>query len=46
MWSIETINKAFRTFLPDINDLFKQGEGLYNTPKEREFIDHIYQVCR
>lgn len=46
MWSIETINKAFETFLPDINDLFKQGEGLYNTPKEREFIDHIYQVCR
>lgn len=46
MWSLSTIEKAFETYLPDINDLFKQGEGLYNTPKEEEFIDRIYQVCR
>lgn len=46
MWSLSTIEKAFEMYLPDINDLFKQGEGLYNTPKEEEFIDRIYQVCR
>lgn len=46
MWSMSSIDKAFETFLPDINDLFKQGEGLYNTPEEEEFIDRIYQVCR
>lgn len=46
MWSLPTIDKAFATYLPDINDLFKKGEGLYNTPKEVEFIDRIYQVCR
>ncbi|MBR3551218.1 MAG: mannose-1-phosphate guanylyltransferase, partial [Bacteroidales bacterium] len=46
MWSLDTIDKAFEEFLPDINDLFKQGEGLYNTPQEDEFIDRIYQVCR
>ena len=46
MWSLPTISKAFEEFLPDIDDLFKQGEGLYNTPQEEEFIDRIYQVCR
>ena len=46
MWSLPTIDKAFETFLPDINDLFKQGDGLYNTPQEEGFIDRIYQVCR
>ena len=46
MWSLPSIEKAFATYLPDINDLFKKGEGLYNTPKEDGFIDHIYQVCR
>lgn len=46
MWSLDTIDKAFETYLPDINDLYKQGEGLYNTPAEGEFIDRIYQVCR
>ncbi len=46
MWSLSTINDAFEKYLPDINDLFKQGEGLYNTPQEEEFIERIYQVCR
>lgn len=46
MWSLSSIEKAFEEFLPDINDLFKQGEGIYNTPGEEEFIDRIYQVCR
>lgn len=46
MWSLDTINKAFETFLPDIDSLFKQGEGLYNTPEEPNFINRIYQVCR
>ena len=45
MWSLPTIDKAFETFLPDIYELFRQGEGLYNTPQEDEFIDRIYQVC-
>lgn len=46
MWSMQEIQKAFENFLPDVNDLFKQGEGLYNTANEAEFIDKIYQVCR
>ena len=46
MWSLPTIEKAFETYLPDINDLFKEGIGIYNTPEEEAFIDRIYQVCR
>lgn len=26
--------------------LFQQGDGLYNTPEETEFVDKIYQVCK
>ena len=29
-----------------MNDLCKQGEGLYNTSGEHSFIKQIYQVCR
>ena len=46
MCSMSSIDKAFQDFLPDIDDLFKQGVGLYNTPKEEEFVDRIYQICR
>lgn len=44
--SLSTINAAFKQHLPDIYDLFRQGEGLYNTPQEEDFIDRTYQVCR
>lgn len=46
MWSIPSIIHAFEQYLPEVDNLFKQGEGLYNTEKETEFIDRIYQVCR
>ncbi|MBQ6072136.1 MAG: mannose-1-phosphate guanylyltransferase [Bacteroidales bacterium] len=46
MWSLPSIQKAFETFLPDVDELFKQGEGLYGTDKEEAFIDQIYQICR
>ena len=35
-----------KSFLESGDFLWKQGEGLYNTPQEEEFIDRIYQVCR
>lgn len=45
-WSLDTINKAFDKSLPDINSLFQEGTGIYNTPKEEKFIDNIYQRCK
>jgi len=46
IWSLKTITKAFETYLDDINDLFKEGIGLYNTEKEKSFINDIYTSCR
>lgn len=46
MWSIKEIEKAFEKYLPEVNDLFKQGEGLYNTESEPTFIKATYLVCK
>lgn len=45
MWNVEVIIEAFRKHLPDIHALFSQGEGLYNTDKEMDFISRIYPEC-
>jgi len=46
MWSLKSINQAFEEFLPEIYTLFEQGEGLYNTSGETEFIKKTYEICR
>jgi len=46
MWSLKSIFSAFEKFLPDVDELFKKGEGIYNTPAEHDFIQEVYQVCR
>ncbi|MCR5114605.1 MAG: mannose-1-phosphate guanylyltransferase [Bacteroidales bacterium] len=46
IWSLREIEKAFEEYLPEVNDLFKQGEGLYNTPEEDNFIKATYLVCK
>jgi mannose-1-phosphate guanylyltransferase len=46
IWSLKSIMKAFETHLEDVNSLFKEGLGKYNTPEERSFIDKTYSVCR
>lgn len=45
-WSLESINKAFNRFLPDVQNLFIEGENLYNTDKEIEFITNTYSKCK
>lgn len=46
MWSLSEIESAFEEFLPEVNDLFKQGEGLYNTSAESSFVKATYLVCK
>ena len=46
IWTLKNIQKAFENFLPEINDLFREGIGKYNTPEEEEFIRQAYAVCR
>ena len=46
MWALKTVDEAFQTYLPEVDSLFKQGDGLYNTPDEAPFIQKIYELCR
>ncbi|HRS53697.1 MAG TPA: mannose-1-phosphate guanylyltransferase [Bacteroidales bacterium] len=46
IWSLQSILKAFDKYLPEINELFKEGENFYNTPLEEDFIKKTYTVCK
>lgn len=46
IWSLQTIQAAFEEFLEDINELFSEGAGIYNTEKEKDFIRRVYSACR
>lgn len=46
IWSLKNIMSAFKTHLDDVDKLFRQGEGLYNTSEEKGFIEKTYAVCR
>ena len=45
VWSVKNIIKAFKQHLPEINDVFKEGENVYNTAGEQEFIQKAYYQC-
>jgi mannose-1-phosphate guanylyltransferase len=45
VWSASSIIKSFEKYLPDINELFKEGESVYNTPEEQSFIQTVYYQC-
>jgi mannose-1-phosphate guanylyltransferase len=45
-WSLKTINQAFSENLPEINSLFEEALKYYNTSKEPEIIESIYQKCK
>lgn len=46
IWSLKSIEAAFDEYLPDISELFAEGQGLYFTDKEAEFISRIYPACQ
>jgi len=46
VWSLKSIQKAFETLLPDVDDVFKDGLGKYNTPEEYDFIQTAYSTCK
>ncbi len=46
IWSLNSINKALSTYLPDIYNTFKEGIGLYDTDKEQDFITETYTSCQ
>jgi len=45
LWTLKTIDLAFKTLLPDLAARFQAGEKLFNTDAEQAFIDEIYPTC-
>jgi mannose-1-phosphate guanylyltransferase len=46
IWNVKSINKAFKQLLPEVDSLFKEGIGKYNTSEEQAFINRIYPTCK
>lgn len=46
IWSLKSIISAFETHLPEVDNLFKEGNGIYNTPKEEDFINGLFPICK
>ncbi len=44
-WSLKSIMKSFEAYLPEIHMLFKEGEDLYGTAEEQDFIQKTYGSC-
>ena len=45
IWSLKTISEAFRWYLPEVADRFREGELLMGTEKEEDFIEQIFPKC-
>ena len=45
-WSLKTIMQSFENHLPEIHNLFLEGERVYGTADEEEFIQRTYSNCR
>lgn len=46
LWSLKSIDKAFKQYLPEVYNLFAEGFGYYNTPNEAKFIKDTYAECK
>jgi mannose-1-phosphate guanylyltransferase len=45
IWSLKSIMGAFSEHLEDVDKLFREGIGKYDTPAEESFIRDTYAVC-
>lgn len=45
IWKLKTIKSAFKKYLPEIHNIFSDGNGVYSTPGENEFIKKAYALC-
>ena len=46
IWSLNSIMKAFKKYLDDVDVIFREGIGKYNGPEEAGFIDKAYSICK
>jgi mannose-1-phosphate guanylyltransferase len=45
IWNAKAILAAFNKHLHDVYEVFHEGNSVYNTPKEQEFINQAYTMC-
>lgn len=45
IWKSKVIVDAFKKYLPELDTIFQQGNDLYFTDKEQDFINSIYSQC-
>lgn len=45
IWNVRSIMTALEKYLPELNDVFVQADGMYNTPREPDVISELYQQC-
>ena len=46
IWDVRCIVKAFELYQGDMNDLFLDGKGVYNTSEEKDFIASAYSQSK
>lgn len=46
IWSVKSVIKAFEKHCSDMDAIFKEGNSVYNTPQESEFIAKAYTNCK
>ena len=46
LWNAKTILKAFEELMPDMHAIFAEGNDLYHTPEEADFIRKAYALCK
>ena len=45
IWSLDTINKAIEAYMPEVADIFRQGEGKIGTNQEGAWIAENFPKC-
>ncbi len=43
---VEALLTAYRKYLPEVAEIFEEGEGFYLTPEENSFIQRAYSHCK
>ena len=45
IWSVDAIIKALDQYLPDMSEIFREGQMAYNSDAEKDFIQIAFQRC-
>ena len=45
IWSLETIREAIARYMPELDAIFKAGEGIVGTAGEKEWIEENFPKC-